>query len=498
MKTREQWRDWALEQTTREPALTKEHLLKHVPSNPVERQAFFSGMEDALDVLALSLKIAHRGEPEPETNPGEQVMSTPTLDTLHKAVDTSGTGGKINVKKPSEMYRKDCAVGLHTKTGQPVAYEGRQVMTAPEVALAKIGVWVKHYLRSGNNPTILGAMGLPVPQMTEHERLLLAETLTESRFCGLKADNQWSNGATLAELGLHAKSLLNDATSGGQNLVPYEFDDAVITYALLHGELLPFVDLKETGRDEVRTSDIANPTVYWGAGEGSSMPVFNTDSMIDPVSANVYPVTCALTYGRDLASDSPVALGAILQQQIGQVMLKELDHVIANGVNASSQPEGLFSKEGATAVDSENAAAGPPTLADYQSLMFALPKQYRLRALNPCFVSNDTVYQRSRSIKIDPNDTTTDQRPVFGLEAVNSYQTLEWPHRIQNDIANTKLAFVCLKLYRMWRRTGFEFRLVTEGKSLALKNENLLICRGRYAGLLTDVNACAVMSDCQS
>jgi HK97 family phage major capsid protein len=421
------------------------------------------------------------------------------MDTIYKLVNEAGKGGgeHIRVKKPSEQYLTTKSVGRHIKTGEPVTFEGRQLLEPSELQLAKVGAWAKHAMRSGRNAEILGAKGHPVPQLSEHEEHLVAEMLVTDKWCGLAADGKWCNGASVQELGLSTKSLLNDATSGGNSLVPYDFDDAIITYAVLNGEVLPYVDLKSTSRDEVKTSDMSNPTVQWGTNEGSAISLFDTDGMCSPISQNVYPVSVAIEYGRDLLSDSPVAVGALLQQQIGQVMLKEMDDVICNG-NGTTQPQGFFNASGTRTANSDNSNAGPATLDDYETLMFAIGKQYRRRELNPSFVSNDTTYQRSRAIKIDPSDPTTNQLPVFGLGSIQSYSTLEWPHRIQNDIANTKLAFICLKMYRLWRRTGFEFRIVTEDADLARKNEVLLLCRGRYAGQLVNPEACALMTDCQS
>jgi HK97 family phage major capsid protein len=437
---------------------------------------------------------------ETQTIGDNEMAEKANMDEVYKLVNEAGKGGgeHLRVKKPSEQYLSTKSVGRHIKTGEPVAFEGRQLLEPSELQLAKIGAWAKHAMRSGKNAEILGAKGHPIPQLTEHEEHLVAEMLVTDKWCGVKADGGWCNGASVQELGLSTKSLLNDATSGGNALVPYDFDDAIVTYAVLNGEILPYVDLKTTSRDEVRTSDIQNPTVQWGPPEGSAISLFDTDGMCDPISQSVYPVSVAIEYGRDLLSDSPVAVGAILQQQIGQVLLKELDHVVCNGLTANEQPLGLFNSTGTRTANSDNGAAGPATLDDYETLMFAIGKQYRRRELNPCFISNDTTYQRSRAIKIDPNEATTNQLPVFGLGAIQSYTTLEWPHRIQNDIANAKLAFVCLKMYRLWRRTGFEFRIVTEDADLARKNLVLLLCRGRYAGQLVNPEACALMTDCQS
>lgn len=80
----------------------------------------------------------------------------------------------------------------------------------------------------------------------------------------------------------------------------------------------------------------------------------------------------------------------------------------------------------------------------------------------------------------------------------NDYKLLNWPYKIQNDIANNQIAFGALAKYRLYRRQGFEVRWVDGGKELARKNLILLIVRGRFGGKIVDGNAFAVMEDAQA
>jgi len=435
---------------------------------------------------------ASHNPPDSKTTPND------VFDMVDKANGGGGSGEggnpRIRQKKASEWYETKRADAVHAKTGQPVHYNGRRISEPSDLQLAKMGAWFKHFQAS--NAKTLGDWGFSVPRLTDHDKQLLTEMVNEDRFCGKAPGDVWTDGAKIADLGMDVKSLLDDSTSGGSSLVPFDFDEAIVTYPVLNGELFPFIDVRETNSSEVRTGALTNPTVSWGTSEGSQISLFDTDSMIAAITADVHNVTIGITYGRDFAADSPVALGAILREQIGQVMLEELDDIIMNG-DGSTQPEGILTASGTTSVNSDNAASGPWTLGDYETLMFSAAKQYRRRDWNPVFISNDTVYQRRTSIKIDTNSPTTDQRPVFGMTH-NNYSTLGWPHKIQNSMGNRNCVFAALKKYRMWRRAGFEFRLVTECKELARKNENLLIARGRYAGELVDTNAAAVCADGQS
>lgn len=145
-----------------------------------------------------------------------------------------------------------------------------------------------------------------------------------------------------------------------------------------------------------------------------------------------------------------------------------------------------------------NAAAGPPTLADYTTLLFSVGKQYRRKNLNLCFVSNDTTYARSKQIAVDPTGAA-DQRPVMSpLTDINKYETLGWPHRVCNNIANTDCHCLCLSKYRLYRRVGLSVEWHTQGQTLARDNLALLVVRGRYGGQLVDANAGAEWANGQA
>jgi HK97 family phage major capsid protein len=280
--------------------------------------------------------------------------------------------------------------------------------------------------------------------------------------------------------------------------VPSAFDRAVVTYPLLHGEIYPFCDIVPVQTKDIESAILGNPSAQWGTAEGTQISLLDTDDLITDLSGTCYPVSMAIIVGRDMLSDSPVNVGSLLVQVFGSVFASEMDKVIVSG-SGTNRPQGITQASGITSVSSTNGASGPWTPDDFESLMFAVEKQYRSRPeFNPSFISNDTVFRRRCSIKVDSAETSTDQRRVFGMNH-NTYSTLGWPHRIENtDLGNAYAIYVCLKKYRVWRRSGFEFRLVTEGKELARKNENMFVFRARVGGLLVDANACAVISDGQT
>ena len=241
---------------------------------------------------------------------------------------------------------------------------------------------------------------------------------------------------------------------------------------------------------------MGSPSVQWAHSEGTPANLFSTASFISAIDTSIFAVVVAIEVGRDLLSDSPVLVGAQLVEAIAQRMASELDLVIATG-DGSTQPEGIFNASGVTTVNSDNAAAGPATLNDYETLMFSIGKQFRNSAMRPAFVSNDTSYQRRTSIKIDTAAVPTDQRPVFGMTH-NDYSTLGWPHRIQNDVGNRSVAFGALSKYRLYRRQGVSVEWFREGEQLARKNTTLLVVRARYGGKVMDTSAFAKWTDGQS
>lgn len=407
--------------------------------------------------------------------------------SMNKALAFSGGpnpadvfGGGIRVKAGSEAYSTTKSIGKHVRTGLPVVNErGKQVELSSELERAKLGAWMK----------FLGARsGVPNVHLTEHDKSLVGEILEKDLFCG-QYEGDWHTGIP----GLAIKTLLADATSGGLHVTPEWFDDMLVTFPLLHSELLPMVTIRPVPRGKtVEAASIGNPTVAWGTAEGTAIGLFNTDDLIDDIDTSIHPVTCAVEIGRDFLADAAADVGTALEEAVGQRMLAELDRIIATG-SGVGEPTGIMTAAGLTAVTAENAAAGPPTVADYEALIFAVGKQYRNPAMRCAFLANDTVYSRGRGIAVGSGD----QRRVFGMDH-QSYMLLEYPFKVQNDIANTKIAFGAMSRYRLYRRQGAETRYETGGESLARRNVNLLILRGRYGGAVVDASAFSLISNAKT
>lgn len=378
-------------------------------------------------------------------------------------------------------------VGLHVKSGQPVEnpFTGRPAELPSKQDHLKAGVlFRKLALRSG----------IAIRPLDSDEQRVWETMQEQDRWCGNENgsdtdDSGWCKSVAPGTV----KALLSDNTSGGLSIVPEWFDENIVTFPLLNGELFPFIDLVEMPTSHlIQTASIGNPTVIWGTAEGTGVSLFSTAALIAAITGTVFPVTCAIEIGKDHLSDAAVDVGAYLLQNVGQRMSAELDKVIAVG-DGTTQPQGIQSASGIAAVPNDNGVGGPPTVGDYESLMFAIGKNYRTAGWNPSFIANDVSYRRGRSINIGPYDA----RKVFGMD-YQSYQMMDYPYRIAPDLSNSKILFGCLKKYRLWRRQGFSIQWTSEGQTLVLKNTVILVVRGRFAGKVVDANAFAMCSTAQS
>jgi HK97 family phage major capsid protein len=419
---------------------------------------------------------------------GDGKMKSPDPNKVFARGTTSNGDDGVRVKDASDQYDETRYVAKSAKTGEPVydpIYQ-RECRLMSEGSKARAGVLFKHLAnRSGlvNNP------------LSEHEEHLLDEMATKQRWCG-KIGGEHYDDITGHR---NVKALIDDATSGGLEITPIEFDSDIISFPLLNGELFPAVDLKPVPRGRrIEGASIDTPSMAWGGGDDTSIDIFSTADMVAAIDTTIFAIDGCVEVGRDFLSDSPVAVGETLTALVGDRMATELDKVVANG-NGSTQPEGLFQAAGVGTVTPDNTTTGPPTLDDYIALLFAIGKQYRKAAHRVCFVSNDTTYRRSRAIKIDTASPSTDQRPALSpLTDINRYMTLEWPHRVQNDLGNSVCGIAAMAKYRMYRRLGLDIRFEQGGKDLARRNMILLVYRARFGGKLMDANAFAKWTNGQS
>jgi HK97 family phage major capsid protein len=412
-------------------------------------------------------------EIESKEREGKTDAVTPftVMAKARKAMGGSRRGGG------SVSYEKESNVGLHVKTGAKVFNEfGEPAMEPSGFQKSVIGVCLKR---------LANRQGLEAP-FDDDERKLENELLNENVKWVGRFGQEWRAGN-----GLEVKSILNDTTSGGSYVNPAYFDAALIDTLLLHSELLPQVTVVNVPRgSSIESASVGRTDGFvWGTADGSAGTPFTTDDLINEITDTVYPTRCFLKFGRDILADAAVNIGEYVLNALRMEAAHEIDEKIAVGTG-SSQPTGIFTATGLTAVDAANPTTGPMTVGDLEALIFGVAKQYR--APGCCFVGNDASYRRCRAVPAGSDNATR----VFGMDH-GSYNIMGHPFKIQNDIPDGRIAFGHLaRAYRLWRREGWEVKWVGEQSyTLSTSNEVALFVRGRFAGKIVDVNAICKMTN---
>jgi len=388
------------------------------------------------------------------------------------------------VKRPSEAYSTEKRVAL-SKSGQPWRSPyfngGRPLEMPSEFEHAVLGALCR-FRASGQlrHSDIV---------LSDHEKSLISEAVNQLPWSGEIEGVHYSDYRD-AE---HVKAILDSTTSGGSYLNPTFFDEMVVTYPLLYGEITPHVQTASLPRgSSVESGAISTPTVTWNDAEGTTVDLYDTTSLISQISASVFPVMVAVEMGRDVLADTPVNLGQIIAGLIGERFQAELDNQIANG-DGTTEPEGIFTASGTSSISSENGTAGAATVGDVERLVFGIGKQYRRDNFKPRFGSSDTMYRRLCSVPVGASDARRVLQPDMAHE---NYTLMGRPFSIQNDVANGSVAFAALfKAYRLWQRQGTEMRFSDEGNTLMRRNTVLLVAPARFAGKVVDPNAVCKCTD---
>ena len=397
----------------------------------------------------------------------EDGFSNPTKNTYRlRAKDvfsdpTKGTGS-IRLKAPSESLSTK-RYPVKTKRGETLHDElGREIMSSSERSKAEAGIYLKASALRG---------GIHEAEMSEWEKSLLSEMVETQQWACYHGDEHENKIVS----GAQTKALLDESgTSNGLELVPVTFDADVVWASLLGGEVAPLADLKPVSKGRrVESASVGTPTVSWGTGEGTEGTLFDFADYVSAVDSTIYPVVAFLEVGRDFLSDSPVDVGEILTQRIAERMSSELDKVCVTG-NGTTQPEGIENKSGITSV----AWGGTTSLGNYESLLFAVGKQYRKSSDNRfVFIGNETAYMRARALPVGASDA----RRLFGMTH-EDYKIFSRDYRICEDLDNTDVIAACMNKFRLYRRMGLSTQWSTEGKSLLRANTALLAVRGRWGG----------------
>jgi HK97 family phage major capsid protein len=336
-------------------------------------------------------------------------------------------------------------------------------------------------------------------KMTEEDNHCLTYAFHEVKWGGTLGDfenpHTQINGDRLTDR--DRKAIIDDSGTGGINIAPITFDEAIIQTPLLFGEFFPSVNVVPVNRGRrVEGGTISNVTMNSSGAQGdaSTITLETTASFIGSFNTNIFVVDGAIELGLDFLSDTPIDVTSILIEQYGRVLMVYLDEQIAIG-DGTTEPEGIMVASGTTNIATTNGNTGPPTVGDYEGLMFGVGKAFKQgHPMNRIlFGGSETSYQRVRGIAVG----TTDQRRVFGMDE-ESYELFEHPYGVGGGLANTQLFFGVMPRYRMYKRLGLQILTTTEGKELTLDNLLLITARARYGGQIEDGSAFAVSTDAQT
>lgn len=422
------------------------------------------------------------------------------------SVDGTKDAGDARVKSAVEMYSHNRSTVTYSKSTNPAARKAFGEATAvvdPNGNVLNIpsqrdkaiaGAWFKHLI---NKSAASNGKQLPAGmRMTEHEKSLVRWAVENCEFVGPIGNNDDDNADCEHEFhcekavsDLHKKALLDDATSGGLEAVPIEFDAAVIMAPLLYGELFPLIDFQQVSRRRMEGYQIGEFT-FSNTPEGTSITTFTTTSFISAFDTTINPITGACDVGLDFLEDSPANIGAQLNTRWSQGFMKEMDRQIAVGTG-TGEMTGLTVTAGITSV-SAVASSLPYKVDEAEGLLFAVPVQYRrISGQRAVFLSNDVVYRRFRSIPVG----TSDARRVYGMN-YEDYMLAGHPHKIHASLGNAHAGFHCLDRFRGYRRSGYSVNVVgMTDRDNALKNQQTIVVRARYGGQMTLAAASAVCTN---
>lgn len=429
--------------------------------------------------------------------PAQEVTPQGTIARAASSID-------VRVKSPLEQFdnTKKTAVipersmkGVpRSDAGQPATFMGRTLDMPTERDKAIAGAYFKWAIGMNSERALIPDS----LRMTELDEAIVQTQLREGKWTGvIKATADLEGGVKVDRRKLtdmEIKALLDDNTSGGLEIAPIEFDDALILTPVLFGELFPKVTVTTLARGRrVEGASIGNPSWTSGTAEGNAITPITTTGFVTAFDTTIFPAVGAMEIGEDFLEDSPTNIGAIIMQKFGEKHQEWLDEQIAVG-DGTTEPQGIFNAAGTIAVNSDNGTGGDATVSDYEALMFAVTKAFRnSKGGKNCFIGNDTTYRRARGIPV----SGTDARRVFGMTHMD-YRLFDHDFCIQNSLTNSQCAYVNLAYYRMYRRLGMTARVERNGNYLALRNQRLLVVRMRWGGGLELGGAAAVSSDWKS
>lgn len=467
--------------------------------------ASLAKMADAVTALAKGKQADDEEDPEEDVEEEDDKSVEGRLKRLEAGLAAGAIGAKgitpqdillasgpqmrVDVKRVTDMYSNTKsplmlakgAIGKHSEhffSGQQAHWQGRPLEQLSQLEKACVGAWLKVKSHS------VAGRGV---RLTDHDALLYKYLVHECPWSGPLYGIAEVDERKLT--GYEQKALLDDSTSGGQEIVPYYFDQLVMQVPLLHSEVYPMVQERMMDRgSEVQSATLGRAVVTSGPAEGTAATPMTTTGFVSDLSADVFECTGYFEIGRNFMEDTPVAIAENVTMTLGDAAKEWLDIQIMLG-DGTTEPLGILVASGTISVNSANGIGGPFTIGDTEVLEHGLTKAFR--SYGPggrlAFVGNDTSWRRLKGIPVGAND----QRRII----TGKYQVNDYPYKVVTSMADNQLVFANLWAYLLWRRRGMEFFMETAGRTLALSNLALIGCRMRFAGKPGLGGAFSIMSD---
>lgn len=389
--------------------------------------------------------------------------------------------------RPAFYYETDPTTGLAVK---------KDILDPSPLEVAKMGALMKMII----------ARQTPELRLTDRDQLLINEAIHEDEWVGSisKSTEPITKARKLTDFekkefgtkGISANvvyrpdgmksavPILDDTSgvSGGEQAVPQYFDMEAIRTPLLYGEVVPFVEITPTEKGKAAHSyQIGTPT-YVSTASGSAITAFDATGFVTTYDVPFFPASCGIQWGRDFEMDAAPNFGQLLVAQLGDSFKKLMDYWIVLG-DGTTQPQGINNASNTTNVPATGTSHQTMVYNDGLNLVYGVDKAHRkaFGGENTMFITSDKEYKKFMQLV---TGVTGDQRPIYGMH-VKDYQLGDYHVAIQNDIADGTVFFGNLRGYRLYRRLGLYFELITTGQTLTLANLKLLFARARFGGKAT-------------
>lgn len=402
-----------------------------------------------------------------------------------------------NKKSEIVVYQKSMPE-LGVQAGQAVNLNGN-FKTQTELEKACIGTWIKYNVLRRSNRKYDETWSNLDAKLFDY----MMKNMKFTGVIGAKVASEHADGSVKdIEGGLividrklnefEVKTLINDTSpgSGGAFAVPTAFDDAIVLYPLLYGQVAPYVNMIDVRSSRIQGATMQRPTFTSGVQDGTGVAPFDTAGFIGSFDTGVFNAMGNFTIGNHLQDDSPIPLAETVTRMFGEAAQAYYDRVFAYG-NGVTEAQGMLRAPGLTQVNSASGIAGPFTVNDFIALEFAVPKAFRQEAGAKLFyLGNDTSYRNVQFVQRG----TDDQMRVWGTD-FQSYVLNGKPYAIQENIPDGMTGYFNGMRYRAYRRQGFQIRVDNSGYNLVTRNETLISASFRLGGRLDHASAGAVMPD---